>query len=184
MILYIIIACEIGFWVFLGAGLVSRYLLDLRKLGAALLICVPLVDLILLAATAVDLQSGAEANFAHGLAAVYLGFTVVFGHGVIRWADARFAHRFAGGPPPEPKPKHGKEKVIHEWREFGKGFLTWAISCGLLAGAIVFVNDPASTEVFVAWIQRLTLVLGVWFVFWPLGYTVFPPKPKTGLEGR
>jgi hypothetical protein len=97
---------------------------------------------------------------------------------VIRWADVRFAHRFAGGPPPEPKPKYGRGKVLYEWKEFGKALLMWAISCGLLAGAIVFVNDPANTEVFVSWIQRLTLVLGVWFVFWPLGYTVFPPKPK------
>jgi len=178
VILAVIIACEISFWLFLGAGLASRYLLNLRTLGAALLICVPLVDLILLAATIIDLRGGAEASFAHGLAAVYLGFSVAFGHGIIRWADARFAHRFAGGPPPEPKPKHGKEKIAHEWQEFGKGSVAWAISCALLAGAIVFVNDPASTEAFVSWIGRLTLVLGVWFVFWPLGYTVFPPKPK------
>jgi hypothetical protein len=33
-------------------------------------------------------------------APAYLGFSVVFGPSVIRWADARFAHRFAGGPPP------------------------------------------------------------------------------------
>jgi hypothetical protein len=166
LILTIIIACEIGFWVFLGAGLASRYLLNLRRLGAALLVCVPLVDLVLLAATVVDLRSGATANFAHGLAAVYLGFSVAFGHSVIRWADVRFAHRFAGGPPPEPKPKYGKARILHEWREFGKALVAWGISCALLA------------EVFAAWISRLTLILGVWFVFWPLGYTVFPPKPK------
>lgn len=178
MILAIIIACEIGFWVFLGAGLAARYLLDWRKLGGALLVGALLVNLVLLVAAIVDLRSGATADFAHGLGAVYLGFTVAFGHGIIRWADTRFAHRFAGGPPPKQKPKHGKERVVHEWREFGKGLLAWGISCALLAGAIVLVGDPASTEVFVAWIERLTLVLAVWFVFWPLGYTVFPPKPK------
>lgn len=184
MILYVIIACEIAFWVFLGAGLVSRYLLDLRKLGAALLACALLVNLVLLAAAILDLRSGAEANFAHGLGAVYLGFTVAFGHGILRWADVRFAHRFAGGPPPKPKPKYGRGKVLHEWREFGKGAVAWGVSCALLAGAIIFVGDPASTEVFSAWIGRLSLVLAIWFVFWPLGYTVFPPKPKTELEGR
>lgn len=183
MILYVIIACEIGFWVFLGAGLASRYLLNLRSLGAALLVCVPLVDLILLAATVVDLRSGATANFAHGLAAVYLGFSAAFGHSIIRWADIRFARRFAGGPPPEPKPKYGREKVLYEWREFGKGLIAWGISCALLAGAVALVGDTASAEVFVAWIYRLSLVLAVWFVFWPLGYTIFPPKPKAELKG-
>ncbi|WP_424326067.1 hypothetical protein [Gordonia sp. (in: high G+C Gram-positive bacteria)] len=34
------------------------------------------------------------------LARLYLGVTVVFGPRLIRWADARFAHRFAGGPAP------------------------------------------------------------------------------------
>lgn len=178
MVLAIIIACEIGFWVFLGAGLASRYLLNLRKLGAALLVCVPLVDAVLLAATVIDLRSGATANSAHGLATVYLGFSVVFGHSIIRWADERFAHRFAGGPAPKPKPKYGRGRIIREWKEFGKAFLAWAISCGLLAGAIVFVNDSTSTEAFAAWMQILSVILGAWFVFWPLGYTIFPPKPK------
>ncbi len=178
MILYVIIACETGFWLFLGAGLVSRYLLNLRKLGISLLAGALLVNLVLLVAAILDLRAGAEADFTHGLGAVYLGFTVAFGHGILRWADTRFAHRFAGGPPPEPKPKHGKAKVIYEWKEFGKALLAWAISCALLAGAILFAGDPASTEVFVAWIYRLSLVLAVWFIFWPLGYTIFPPKPK------
>ncbi len=134
MILYVIIACEIGFWAFLGAGLVSRYLLNLRKLGVAFLVCALLVNLVLLVAAILDLRAGAEADFTHGLGAVYLGFTAAFGHGILRWADVRFAHRFAGGPPPEPKSKHGKEKIAYEWREFGKALLAWGISCGLLAG--------------------------------------------------
>lgn len=183
MILAIIIACEIGFWVFLGAGLASRYLLNLRRLGAALLICVPLVDLVLLAATVVDLRLGATADFTHGLAAAYLGFSVAFGRGLIRWADVRFAHRFAGGPPPEPKPRYGRQRVIREWREFGKGFLAYLMACALLFGAIALVGDPSRTEQLWAWIPRLSLLMIVWFVFWPAAMTIWPPKPKAS-RGR
>ena len=66
----IIVACEIGFWVLLGAGLAARYLLRARLLSTALLIAVPLVDVVLLAATAIDLRRGGQAGLTHGLAAV------------------------------------------------------------------------------------------------------------------
>lgn len=179
MILYVIIACEIGFWLLLGAGLISRYLLGRKRLGAAFLISVPLVDVILLAATIIDLRSGAMANFTHGLAAAYLGFSVAFGRSLVRWADVRFAHRFAGGPPPEPKAKYGRERVTREWKEFGRGLLAYVIACALIAGAVVFVGDPARTEALSQSIGLFSIILAVWFVFWPLGYTVFPPEQKT-----
>lgn len=180
MILAIIIACEIGFWVFLGAGLVSRYLLNLRKLGAALLICVPLIDLVLLAATVIDLRGGATANFTHGLAAAYLGFSVAFGHSVIRWADVRFAHRFAGGPSPKPEPKYGWPYVIGVWKEFGKVVVMWGVTCALLLGGILFVGDPSRTEALQQFMSLISVVTVAWFVFGPLWVTVFPPKPKVG----
>ena len=108
MIVHLIIACEIMFWVFIAAGLAARYLLRRKTLGAALLICAPLVDVVLLVATALDLRGGGEANFTHGLAAAYIGFSVAFGHSLISWADARFAYRFAGGPAPVAPPKYGE----------------------------------------------------------------------------
>lgn len=72
----VIIACEISFWVVLLLGLTTRYLLRMPRLGAALLLCVPLVDLALLLATLFHLRSGATADWADGLAALYLGFTI------------------------------------------------------------------------------------------------------------
>ena len=73
MILAVIVAVEIAFWVLLAAGLTARYLLRLPRVGAGLLIAVPLVDLVLLGATVIDLRGGATASAAHGLAAVYIG---------------------------------------------------------------------------------------------------------------
>ncbi len=79
MIVAIIIACEIGFWLILAAGLGARYVLRQRVLGAVLLACVPVVDLVLLVAATIDLRDGATANWTHGLAAAYLGLSIVLG---------------------------------------------------------------------------------------------------------
>jgi len=176
MLIAIIVAAEIGFWVLLGAGLVARYLLGRRRLGAVLLALVPLVDLVLLVASVIDLAGGATAGFKHGLAAAYIGFSVAFGHNMIRWADQRFAHRFAAGPPPWRPPRSGPERTRHEWREFGKAALAWAISVGLLLAAIAVVGDADRTEALEGWIARLTLVLAIWSL-WPITHTLWPGKP-------
>ena len=178
MLLALIVACEIGFWVILTAGLAARYLLGRGRLGAALLVCVPLVDLVLLGATVIDLAGGATADFGHGLAAAYIGFSVAFGHSMIRWADERFAHRFAGGPPPSRTPRHGWARARYEWREFRKALVAWAISCALLAGAIVIVGDAGRTEELEGWIARLSVILAIWSL-WPITYTLWPAKPGT-----
>ena len=177
MLLALIITCEIGFWVALLAGLVARYPLRLPRLGAALLACVPLIDLVLLAATIGELRGGSVADFQHGLAAAYIGFSVAFGHGVIGWADARFAHRFAGGRPPARPPKYGHARARHEWREFGKALVAWAVSCALLLGGIALVDDASRTAALQGWIGRLTFVLAIWLL-WPLSCTLWPAKPK------
>ncbi|WJJ10681.1 hypothetical protein P9990_19175 [Prescottella equi] len=177
MIVQLIVACEILFWVFLGAGLTARYLLHRPTLGAVLLVGAPLVDVVLLVATTIDLRGGAEASWSHGLAAAYIGFSVAFGHSIIRWADARFAHRFAGGPAPEKPVRHGRARAIREWREFGKAVVAWGIACGLLLAAIAMVGEPDRTAALSDWIRTLTVVLGVWGVI-ALSYTLFPARPK------
>lgn len=98
MLLVLIIACEISFWVFLLLGLAARYLLGLRRVSAALLVCA-FIDLILPFATILHLRSGVTADETDGLAAAYIGVSVAFDPSMIHWADARITHQFAGGPP-------------------------------------------------------------------------------------
>ncbi|MFX4291732.1 hypothetical protein [Streptomyces bohaiensis] len=120
MIIALVVAAEIGFWLVLGAGLAARYLLHRPRAGAALLLCVPLIDVLLLTATAVDLARGAEPGPRHVLAALYLGFTVAYGHRLIRWADAHAAHRAGRGPRPAKPPARGRERIRLElvlWRQ-------------------------------------------------------------------
>jgi hypothetical protein len=164
-----IIVCEIGFWVMLAAGLAARYLLRWPRVSVALLVSTPVLDLALLAFTVVDLRGGGEATGVHGLGAVYLGFSVAFGHSVIRWADQRVAHRFAGGPKPV-KPK-GAAKVRHEWREWGKCVLGGVIACAAMALLSFVVATPAQTEALWGpggWMFRIGIITAIWFAAGPL----------------
>jgi hypothetical protein len=169
MLVAAIAACEVGFWLVLAAGLGARYLLGRRRLGAVLLAAVPLVDLALLVFTTVDLRRGADPGTAHGLAAVYLGFSVAFGPSLVRWADVRVAHRWAGGPAPEPKPAGGSAaRARAEWRDFGRAAAAAGLSSVLLLAAVALVGDRADTAPLLAWIGWLGMVLAIWFAAGPL----------------
>jgi hypothetical protein len=173
----LIVAAEIAFWLVLAAGLAVRYLLRRPRAGAVLLAATPLVDLLLLVATVIDLRSGAESSFAHGLAAVYIGVSIAFGPSMVRWADERFAHRFAGAPKPSRPPKGGRARTRYEWREFGKAALAWAVSVALLLGAIALVGDSDRTEALQGWLAQVTLVLAIWSL-WPITHTLWPARAE------
>jgi hypothetical protein len=178
MLLALIIASEIGFWVLLGAGLVARYLFRWRRVSTVLLICVPFVDIVLLAATIVDLRRGAEPEWGHGLAALYIGFSVAFGKDMIRWADQRFAHRFADGPEPWKPPRYGREKLVYEWKAWLKALLGWAVAAALLGLGYLLVGDPEKGQALLGWALKPAAPMVIWFIFWPLAETIFPSKPK------
>jgi hypothetical protein len=166
-----IVLSEIGFWVLLVAGLATRYLLKWRRTSVVLLVSTPLLDLALLVATVFDLTRGGTATDVHGLGAAYLGFSVAFGHSVIRWADQRVAHRFAGGPPPVKPPRDGPQRVRYEWREWRKCLLAWAIACGIMLALIVAVGSSERTRALWMWEARLTVVLLIWLAVGPLWAT-------------
>lgn len=175
MILAIIIACEIGFWVFIVAGLLARYVLRWRRTGVVLLAMTPVVDLILLAATVIDLRSGATASISHGIAALYLGFSVAYGHKLIRWADVRFAHRFAGGPAPT---RHdGAEYAKECWKDVVRTALAVAIAASVLGLLTVMVDDPARTAALTQLFPILGIVLAIDLV-WAVSYSVWPRKQR------
>lgn len=164
----VIVGCEIGLWVLLGAGLVARYLLRLRRTSTALLAAIPLLDVVLVVAVALDLARGAPTGAVHGLAAVYLGFSVAFGPALVRWADVRFAHRFAGGPPPVPAPRHGPERRAHLWREWNRVVVAATIASVTLLGLAWLVADAAQEPTLYGWIGRCWTVVGIWLVAGPL----------------
>jgi hypothetical protein len=184
-VLIAIVACEIGFWVVLGAGLLARYGLRRRRLGGALLLAVPVVDLVLLVLTAVDLRSGAEPDLTHGLAALYLGFSVAFGHELVRWADVRVAHRFAGGPAPQgPPPSGTPARVRKEWRDFGLALLGAGLSAAVLAGLALTTPPDVDDGPLLGLLPKLVLVLVIWLLGWPVWESVVAARRRQGSGQR
>ncbi|KQN97764.1 hypothetical protein [Paenibacillus sp. Leaf72] len=176
-----IIGCEMAFWVFVLAGLISRYMLRAPKLGAFLLYCTPVIDLVLLAATVIHLRGGAEASFVHGLAAIYIGCSIAYGHSMIRWADVQFAHRFAGGLAPQKKAKTGEEHARNERLGWLRHLAAWAIGCAVLYGMIIMVNEPPQTVALRQVMEWWTWVLGIDFMI-SFSYTIWPRKAKAANE--
>ncbi len=173
-ILYLfIVGCEASFWALLLLGLTARYLLRRKMLSNALLLSLPVVDLILLGATVLDLKSGTQATFAHGLAAAYVGFTVAFGGITVAWADRHFAHRFAAAPAPVKAPTNGWPALRYELHLWARCLVAVAITLLLLAGLIALVNDDAATKVLREWFRVPIGAAVAWFVFGPLWTLLF-----------
>lgn len=168
-----IIGCEVAFWVVLGLALAARYLLRRERLSRGLLLSLPAVDLLLLTFTALDLHGGTVATFAHGLATAYVGFTVAFGGILVEWADQRFAHRFAGGPPPVASPSRGWPGVLYELKLWGRCIVAWIITIVLLIGLIAFIDNEANTHELESWFRIAFGSTFLWFVFGPLWTLVF-----------
>lgn len=180
MMVAAIVACEIGFWLVLALGFALRYLARRTRASAVVLGAVPLVDLALLVLTVVDLRRGGDPGQAHGLAAVYLGFSVAFGPRLVRWADARVAYRWAGGPKPTGRPPSGTvARVRNEWSEFGLACLAGAISVVLLLAAVGLVGSDDAAPLW-GWQARVGVVLAIWLVVGPLTETVRAATRRTG----
>ncbi|MFD4033707.1 hypothetical protein ACFWVP_25150 [Streptomyces sp. NPDC058637] len=182
MIVTLIVLCEVGFWVLLAAGLAIRYIARKPRLGAAVLLCEPLLEAVLLVVTAIDLKNGAEPDWKHGLAAAYIGFTVGLGHSTVKWVDARIAHRFAGGPAPVKPPRYGMARAAHEWRTAARWFVAAGTAMALLQAAIWYVGGDGDTGSLRMWQQKMLWVIGINLVI-AVGYTVAPkrePKDRVG----
>ena len=181
----LVVVCEVSFWLFLLAAVLARYVLKQIRLSTVLLLCEPLIEVVLLVATIFDLARGNEANWSHGLAAVYLGFTVAFGKPLVRAVDVRVAHWFAGGPPPPKPPKYGPARVVHEWREWFRCLLASVIACALIGVLLLFTNSPDQRDVLLGWVSTPTIVTAGWLVFGPLWVTMWPPRaPATQRQNQ
>ena len=157
----------------LALALAARYLLRREGLSRALLLSLPLVDLLLLAFTTLDLKAGTPATFAHGLATAYVGFTVAFGSVAVGWADQHFAYRFADGPSPSKAPSHGWAAVRYEFALWFRSIVAWLIALVLLIALIAYLDDEAVTKPLEQWFRIAFGSAVLWFIFGPLWSLVF-----------
>ncbi|MFF5564745.1 hypothetical protein ACFY7Z_01725 [Streptomyces sp. NPDC012623] len=176
MIVTLIVVCEAGFWVLLAAGLALRHPAGKPRLGAAVLLLEPLLEVVLLTATVVDLKNGAEPDWKHGLAALYIGFTVGYGHYTVQRIDAHAAHRLAGGPPPVKPPRHGMARARYEGGLWLRTAVAAAVAVALLQLAILYVGDAARTGPLTDWQLTAVRATGIHGVI-ALTYLLWPKKP-------
>jgi hypothetical protein len=173
MLIALIVAAELAFWLLLASGLAARYVFGRPRLGMALLVATPLVDLALLGATTIDLRRGGEAALPHALAAVYIGVSVAWGKQIVRWADARFAHRFAGGPAPGRPPRDGRRHAARQRREWLRHLVAWATGTALLGLGVLAVGDLERTQALLNVAALWTLVLAIDFLI-SFSYALWP----------
>ncbi|WP_030733597.1 hypothetical protein [Streptomyces sp. NRRL F-2890] len=176
MIVYLIIAAEIAFWVVLAAGLAVRYGLRRPRAGGALLLCVPLIDVLLLTATVLDLRGGAEPAMSHALAVLYLGFTVGYGHYLIHWADGWAAHRWGGAPRPAKPPRYGWARARHEWRLWRMTLVGMGLSLVVAQLMLWLIDRPAAAEPLRGAQWAAVRILGIHGII-ALSYTIWRKNP-------
>jgi hypothetical protein len=176
---WLILGCEVAFWVVLVMALAARYLLRREYLSRVLLFSLPAIDLLLLALAAADLRSDSPATFAHGLATAYVGFTIAFGSVTVQWADRHFAHRFAGGPSPPRAPDRGWPAVRHELGYWLRCIVAWIIALALLEALIAYIDDEAITQPLLVWYRFAFGCVFFWFVFGPVWALLFQSWRRT-----
>lgn len=173
-IAWLIVACEIGFWVVIVLGLFTRYVLKKNKLGLFFLALTPVIDLILLIITGLDLYRGATSTTAHAIAAVYIGISIVFGKSMIKWADERFRY-YVIKEGPKPIKLYGIEHSMHNLKGWGKHVLSYVIGAGILVGIIFLISDSSRTEALFNMLKIWTLALGIDLVI-TITYFIWPRK--------
>ncbi|MER5204330.1 hypothetical protein [Streptomyces sp. NPDC002825] len=180
MIVTLIVLCEVGFWVLLAAGLATRYLLKMPRAGMALLLCEPVLEVVLLVVTAIDLKNGAEPSWEHGLAALYIGYTVGHGHRTVKWLDGHAAHRLGGGPRPPKPPRYGMARARHEGRVWLGSLVGGAVATVLLLLAVRYVGGDGNTESLWSWMFAAWRAVGIHGLI-ALSYLIWQKKdPGSG----
>ena len=157
---WMIVASEIGFWIVILLGLITRYILKKKKLGIFFFALTPVIDLFLLITASVDLYRGATATTAHAIAAIYIGVSLAFGKSMIEWADERFRYYIIkeGAKPME---RFGTDYALHYFKSWCRHVVSYLIGAGLLAGVIFLINDSSRTEALFGVLKLWSFVLGI-----------------------
>ncbi|MCA1032446.1 hypothetical protein LCL95_15530 [Bacillus timonensis] len=176
MIAFLIILAEVCFWVFIVLGLVARYVFKKENLSIWLFASTPIIDLLLLVFTVLDLKNGEVATFIHGLAAVYIGVSIAFGKQMIKWADINFQYYFLKEDN-RPAKLFGIERGKKEIKGFLKHLFAFIIGATILAGMNYFLRDYTNTVTLMTTLRIWLIILGIDFII-SMNYFLFPTSTK------
>ncbi|WP_100330000.1 hypothetical protein [Bacillus xiapuensis] len=177
---WMIIACEIAFWVVILTGLAVRYILKKKKLGFLLLALTPVIDLTLLIVTGLDLWRGAKASYAHALAAVYLGVSVAYGKSMIAWADERFRY-YVMKEGTKPIKRYGREYARHYFKSWIQHVLAYMIGGVFLLGLVFLIDDPSRTAALTGVFKLWSLIVGIDFLI-AISHFIWPARSKMRIK--
>lgn len=173
---WLIVGAEIAFWVVIFLGLIIRYVLKKKGLGLFFLALTPVIDLILLIATAVDLYNGATASTVHGIAAIYLGVSIAFGKSLIQWADRQFTY-YVLKTGTKPVKKYGYSYARHQIKGSLQHVLAFAIGAAFIFGIHYFIGDPERTANLLNPLRVWALVVVIDLAI-SASYFVWPKRAK------
>ena len=173
-IAWLIVICEISFWIVIALGLIIRYIFRLKKLGFLFLALTPVIDLLLLIITTIDLLNGAKAELPHAIAAVYISVSLVFGKSVIRWFDDRFRYYIIrkGDKPIKLTGYNYSKYYVKTWL---KHLLSYCIGMSLLFLIKIIINNNEQTGALDGVIHTWSIVIIIDLIIC-ITYFIWPPK--------
>nr|WP_238355162.1 2TM domain-containing protein [Kribbella sandramycini] len=137
----------------------TRYLLRMPKAGMVLLLMVPLVDVIMLTASVIDIHRGGEPSFKHSLAAIFIGVSVGFGHQTLKWADGWAAYKFAGAPRPVKPRKGGRERARRERAGWYRHLFAYVVGVGIMLALGLLSGQGYDALLGPAWSWTIVLII-------------------------
>ena len=172
LVLTVIIATEIAFWLLLLSGLVARYGLGRPRLGFALLAATPFVDL---AARGHDHRPAPRRGGRPAARARRRLHRRLRGVGATAGRVGRCPLRAPVRRRPGARwpPRTGRRHAAHQRREWLRHLVAWATGTALLGLGVLLVGDPDRTWALQNVAALWTLVLAIDFAI-SFSYTLWP----------
>ncbi len=209
---FLLVGTEVVFWVLVGSFLVLRYLLGLRRAGAAMLGLMLLNELLVAALGLLDYQRTSEFAGYQIVVLAFIAYALTFGKEDFRRLDERIERMvlaWKGQAQPAPTPASRPERPVLSGAEHSrKERRGWYVHLAIfVVGQTVFLAMGESWPATIltgelppsalwtgkwsgAETSTLTLASRVWCVVlvvdfvWSFSYTLFPRRTKAPVATR
>lgn len=161
----IILIGEIAFCFFLLTSIIFRYKFGFKRISILMLIMTIIINILQMLAIFVHLFYGAKPTFFHGLTAVFIGFSLVYGRRTIQWTDEWAAYKWSSGSKPVKVEK--SVDINYQWNEFYRVCLCIGLVTGLILISFFFVPFKDAFWLIYWLIVNVSIVI-FWLFIGPL----------------